>query len=386
MANADLILVGGGLANCLIALQLNKYRPDLNLLLLERDAELAGNHTWSFHGSDVSPDNLADLRPLIGQSWGHYEVRFPERHRKLDGAYHSILSQRLHEFVCSEIGSSIVCNADVTCISPQNVELADGRRFRAAGVIDGRGNRPNDAIWVCYQKFFGQFIELKNSHELQGPILMDARVEQREGFRFIYVLPFASRRLLIEDTRYSDTPDINRDEMQDQVRHYAHNSGWNIDRIAGQEEGVLPVVLGGDIEAFWQHQPGVPRSGVRAGLFNQTTGYSLPEAIACASHLCQLRDLSSSALYTVLRNRSEALWRRSGFLRLLNRMLFLAGRPDRRYRVLEHFYRLPKDTLDRLYAGRPSLIDRCRILSGKPPVPVAAAVRAMFAGPPERRA
>lgn len=383
--NADLILVGGGLANCLIALQLNKYRPDVNLLLLERNSELGGNHTWSFHGSDVSTHNLEDLRPLIGRSWGHYDIRFPNRNRRLEGSYHSILSQRLREVVTGRIASSIVCNAEVTRISPQHVELSDGRKFSAAGVIDGRGEPVNDAIWVCYQKFFGQFIELNEPHDLNGPILMDATVEQREGFRFIYVLPFAPRRLLIEDTRYSETPDLDCDEMQSEIRYYAQNSGWQIERIKGQEEGVLPVVLGGSIDAFWQDQPGVPRSGVRAGMFNQTTGYSLPEAIASASHLCKMPDLTSSALYPALRRRSEQLWKRSGFLRLLNRMLFLAGRPDQRYRVLEHFYRLPQDTLAHLYAGRPTLIDRFRILSGKPPVPVIAAFRAMFARQSERR-
>jgi len=380
--DADLILVGGGLANCLIALQLKKHRPDLRLLMLERDTALGGNHTWSFHGSDVNPAHLAELETLIEQSWTHYDVRFPDRYRTLQGSYHSIVSERLHELVTAQLGSAILCNADVTKVTSNAVELADGRRFQAPGVLDGRGDPGNDALWVCYQKFLGQIIDLKDPHELRGPLLMDATVEQREGFRFIYVLPFSRNRLLIEDTRYSETAQLRHDEMQDEISRYAHASGWEKKRVIRQEEGVLPVVLGGDIAEFWKDNPGVPRSGVRAALFNQTTGYSLPEAVSCAAYISAMPDLTSPTLYRWLRHRSERLWNRSRFLRLLNRMLFLAGEPEHRYRVLEHFYRLPLETVDRLYAGRPNTMDRIRILSGKPPVPIVAAIRAMFASRP----
>jgi len=58
----------------------------------------------------------------------------------------------------------------------------------------------------------------------------------------------------------------------------------------------------------------------------------------------------------------------------LNRMLFRAARPDQRYRVLERFYRLPQPLIERFYAGETTLADKARILSGKPPVPIGAAL------------
>ena len=39
---------------------------------------------------------------------------------------------------------------------------------------------------------------------------MDATVPQDGGYRFVYVLPFADRPLLVEDTHYSDQPDSTR--------------------------------------------------------------------------------------------------------------------------------------------------------------------------------
>ena len=41
-----LILVGGGLANSLIAHRLAAARPDVDSTILEAGDELGGNHTW----------------------------------------------------------------------------------------------------------------------------------------------------------------------------------------------------------------------------------------------------------------------------------------------------------------------------------------------------
>jgi hypothetical protein len=137
-------------------------------------------------------------------------------------------------------------------------------------------------------------------------------------------------------------------------------------------------VLSGDIEAFWDSGGrGVPRSGMRAALFHPTTGYSLPEAVRLADAIAASSDLRSPALYALTRDRSREAWKHGRFFRLLNRMLYRAAKPEERYRVLEHFYRLPEPLVARFYAGRPTWRDKVRVLSGRPPVPVGRALRAL---------
>jgi lycopene beta-cyclase len=375
---ADLILVGGGLANSLIALRLAASRPEIKVVLLERQNSLGGNHTWSFHDTDVTAKQRAELVPLIAKSWPTHEVRFPTITRSLSGGYNSILSSSLHRSVSEALGDGVILEAEVKTIAPGEVGLEDGRILQAPAVIDGRGAAGEDNLEVGFQKFVGQVVRLEGGHGLCAPLLMDATIEQRDGFRFFYVLPFAGNRLLIEDTRYSNEPDLDRAELREEISRYAAVQNWKIVDIEREEEGVLPVVLDGDIEAFWGGNPGVPRSGIRAGLFNFTTGYSLAEAIRFADLIAAQTKLDSADLYRIVRARSEALWKRGAFLRLLNRMLFLAAGPSDRYRVLQHFYRLPEATINRFYAGRPSLGDRFRILSGKPPVAIAPAIRAIL--------
>ena len=85
---------------------------------------------------------------------------------------------------------------------------------------------------------------------------------------------------------------------------------------------MLPVAMGGDFNAFWPEAESVSRIGIRGGFFHPTTGYSLPDAVRVAMLIA------------------------------------------------------------RFYAGRLTALDKLRILSGRPPVPVGRAMTALR----ERRA
>jgi lycopene beta-cyclase len=121
----------------------------------------------------------------------------------------------------------------------------------------------------------------------------------------------------------------------------------------------------------------MPRSGLRAGLFHHTTGYSLPEAASLADDLAGIAELRSAHVGPWIRDRARRRWQAQRLFRMLNRMLFLAAAPAERYRVLQHFYRLPQPVIERFYAGRIGINDARQILSGKPPVPVLRALRSL---------
>src|SRR5690606_40006383 len=81
---------------------------------------------------------------------------------------------------------------------------------------------------------------------------------------------------------------------------------------------------------------------------------------------------------------AQQAWESQGFFRLLNRMLFLAGAPDQRSRVLQRFYGLSQGLIERFYAGRLTAADKARILAGKPPVPLGEAIRAARLATPDQ--
>ena len=379
MSHHPLILAGGGLANTLIALRLLERQPALDFVLLEQGPRLGGNHTWSFHGSDLQPDQWDWVRPLVTYNWDSYEVRFPRFTRSLPGSYHSITSEQLADVAHARLGDRVQTDAEIIELQHDRVRLADGRELTAGAVIDGRGPGPSPELDVRFQKFVGQVVQLEEPHQLKQPIIMDATTEQNDGYRFFYTLPFSPDTLLIEDTHYSDAPDIATDAYGNEIHRYADDQGWKIKAVLREEEGVLPITLGGNLDAFWDNGVAdVGRSGLRAALFHPATGYSLPDAVRLAEQLASLEDWSASKVYKRCRQISAAAWQANVFYRILNRMLFLAADAAKRRIILERFYGLNDGLIERFYAGRNTFADKARILLGKPPVSLTRAYSAVF--------
>ncbi|MCP1675874.1 lycopene beta-cyclase [Natronocella acetinitrilica] len=371
----DLILVGGGLANCLIAWRLRQRSPDARILILEREPALAGNHTWCFHDTDLTTAQNQWLSPLIVHRWPDHEVRFPTYSRILGGGYQALTSDHLREQMVERQVAEFRLGEAVVDIQPDSVELASGERLQASTVIDGRGQRGSNHLVMGFQKFVGQELRCREPHGFQRPVIMDATVSQQDGYRFVYILPFDSHRLLIEDTRYSDGGDLSLTAFRDAIADYAASHGLLVDECLREEQGVLPILLAGDLDAFWaEASPDVPRSGLAAGLFHPTTGYSLPEAVRLADAIAEIGVDSPQRVAELSWKHACSVWRRGRVFRLVNRMLFRAGKPELRYRVLERFYSLRAPLITRFYAGSLTLPDKARLLVGKPPVPFFSAL------------
>jgi lycopene beta-cyclase len=374
----DLILAGGGLANGLIAWRLKQLRPELTVLCIEEQASIGGNHTWSFHDGDLNPAQHQWIEPLVVRRWPCYHVHFPARSRRLSSGYASITSERFAEVIQAALGDNLRTGQRLTQVTPQSVTLATGETLQAQAVIDGRGVRESQQMVLGRQAFLGQLLQLHAPHGLEAPIIMDARVAQGQGYRFVYVLPFSADTLLIEDTHYVDRQALSADQLRAHIADYVSEQGWSVAACLREEAGVLPITLAGDFTQFWGEAKGQPLSGLRAGLFHCTTGYSLPHAVRLADRIAQQRDLSAHALDKSIRAFAHQAWRRQRFYRLLNRMLFLAGQPEDRWRVMQRFYGLPEGLISRFYAGNSSVADKLRVVSGSPPVPVIEAMHAMF--------
>ncbi|MEB6223039.1 lycopene beta-cyclase CrtY [Pantoea anthophila] len=377
MPRYDLILVGAGLANGLIALRLRQQRPSLRILLIDAESQPGAHHTWSFHADDLTEAQHRWIAPLVVHHWPGYEVRFPQRQRHLNSGYFCVTAERFAQVMRDHFAADLLLNTRVATLDSHSVTLEDGRVVEADAVIDGRGYQPDGALRMGFQSFVGQEWQLGAPHGLTAPIIMDATVDQQAGYRFVYSLPFSADTLLIEDTHYIDRATLDGERARQNIRDYAAQQGWQLARLLREEQGALPITLTGDVDAFWQKRD-LPCSGLRAGLFHPTTGYSLPLAVALADRLAEMPVMTSASLNTTIRQVASQAWQQQRFFRMLNRMLFLAGPAGQRWQVMQRFYGLPEGLIARFYAGKLTLPDRLRILSGKPPVPVLAALQAIM--------
>ena len=371
----DLIILGGGLAGGVTALALAARRPDLKVMIVEAGEALGGNHVWSFFDSDIAPADRELVKPLIVHRWPSYDVRFPGHSRTIEQPYNAIESEHFDRIIRATLPADAIIRAVVTEATSTSVNLDDGRTLPAKAVIDTRGAGDLSALCCGWQKFLGQTLQLDAPHSLTRPVVMDATVDQTEGYRFVYLLPFGPKAIFVEDTYYSHTPDLDAEMLRQRIADYAVAQGWTVTSTSRTETGVLPVVIGGDFGAYWPATDTIARGGVRAGLFQPLTSYSLPDAVRFASWLAAL---PGPALAKATRDYAQRTWRRNAYYRMLGMMLFRAADPPKRYRILEHFYRLSPKLIGRFYAGRSTLADKMRILIGRPPVPLGRAVKALM--------
>jgi len=362
----DYLLIGGGLQNALIALAVLERNPSARVCLVERGATVGGNHLWCFHGFDLSEAGQALVAPLVVKRWGGYSVRFPTFERRLDTPYAAVSSERVAQHVAEvfarHTSSRLLLERSAELVEGTRVRLSDGQELHARVVIDARGPEAHSREHVIgYQKFVGLELELEVPTSLTEPIVMDANVRQEDGFRFVYTLPLAPRRVLVEDTYFSDGPELDVSLLRTRALAHAHESGLAVASIVREETGVLPLPA-----AAVATSPGTPwRAGYAGGWFHPTTGYSFPIAARLALHVA---DTSPETLFgasydTLAREHG----RQQRYACLLNRLLFQAVPPDARRNVLERFYRLPEPSIARFYALSSTAFDRARILCGRPP-------------------
>lgn len=384
----DVAFIGGGLSSALAALCLRAREPALRVAVVEREARLGGDHTWCFHAADVPADAAPRIEPLIVQRWPGYEVRFPERRRRLASPYACIQSARLHEVVTRSFedapGSALHLGVAARALSAHEVALENGCTLTARLVVSAPGPAAQGGRGLAsgYQKFVGLELEVEPGHALSEPILIDACIAQRDGFRFMYVLPLAPTRVLVEETFFSEGDALHEAESTSAILDYARSLRLSVRGVARVERGVLPMPWQGDAPFDAGARP--LRAGYGGGLFHPVTGYSFPLALRfaqalAASDLERLEhapDDPRSPLAAFARAHAA----QRPFLRLLTRLMFTAFAPEERYAVLSHFYRLPEPLIERFYAADLRVLDRARIFWGAPP-PGFSARRALGLGP-----
>ena len=376
----DMIIVGAGLSGLLTAWRCLDVNPDLQIEIIEASDKIAGDHTWSFNLTDVAEGLREWIDPFIAYRWDSYDVKFPKRERTLDITYCTGNSDTVRKCVQPHIESgrlAVRLNTSVETLGPDHVVLKDGEKLAATCVLDARGFEPNEDVFLGYQKFVGHVIKTKKPHGVERPIIMDATVPQLGGYRFVYCLPYSETELLVEDTYYTDGPELHSQEVDARIGEYIReNITVDAYETVRREKGVLPITLAADI---FSYDSDSFKIGIRGGYFHAVTGYSFPDALRMAQYLSQpLSEKKWWRLPDDWEERSveanEEKINSERFLRLLNRMLFRAAKPEERYSVLQRFYGLNQGLIERFYAGTLTRRDKARILIGKPPVPVHKAL------------
>ncbi|WP_375291915.1 lycopene beta-cyclase CrtY [Qipengyuania sp.] len=380
-ADCDVAIVGGGLAGGLIALALQRAQPRIEVRLIEAGPSFGGNHRWSWFEGDLDPETAALLDMFPHKRWhGGYDVRFRGFTRHLGSDYRSLASTDFDAVLRRSLPQqAICCGQRANALDASGVTLENGTRLNAKTVIDCRDFTPSRHLRGGWQLFVGQHIHTLAPHDRSVPDIMDADIDQFGAYRFVYSLPLGPQDIFVEDTYYADQPALDRPELRRRVGAYCAKRGWE-GSVESEEAGVLPVITGGDAQAHRREfsTPGVALAGARGLFVHPLTSYTLPFAAANAIAIARHAQLSGPGLARLIEDRARDHWRKTRFYRQLGKMLFSAAEPEERWRIFARFYRLPEPLIARFYAGDSLALDKLRLLTGKPPVPVLRGLSALL--------
>ncbi len=372
----DVALVGAGFANGLIAAAVLHQHPGARVAVIDRRPDRSFNQTWCFHESDVPTAQVWSwLAPFVSHVWPGYDVAFPKFQRGFEGSYMGISGDsfgKVMEDLCLRPTVKVFRGQAVTAVEWDHVTLEDGRQVFARVILDGRG-AVAQTTGTGFQKFVGWEVDLEaQSCPLPTrPLLMDAQVDQVDGYRFFYVLPLGSQRFLIEDTYFSSRAELSVAAVEARLSDYIAQRGWRVRQLVRQEQGVLRMPWVSDERESPFAKAGFIQVGYRGGWYQPATGYSVPLALRVAHAVAGVGKFETPLINAAL----EPLWRQhkrqAAYYRLLNRLAFRGVKDEDRLAVFQRFYRLPAALVARFYAGQSTWWDKARILGGRPPVPLS---------------
>ncbi len=284
---ADFAVIGGGCAGLSLATAIaegaGEGRPP-KIVIVEPRERYVRDRTWCMWPVESQPFTAA-----IRHRWSRWEVRAPGRtivrgseqlpyvHVASDAFYEQALDRLRARGVEIHLGVRATSVTDEgervtveTSAGPLRARLAfDSRPPRAPSPARGRG--AVDEVDLL-QHFVGWEIKVDGApFDPSTAVLMDFDVPQDDGLHFLYVLPFAADRALVEATYFSEST-LPAATYEARIRDYLERRfAVREFEIEFRERGVIPMTTA---PASPQPSPRVFDIGLRGGFAKPSTGYA----------------------------------------------------------------------------------------------------------------
>ena len=387
----DYLLVGGGAAGLSLAYYLAQ-EPRLaekRILLIEPDAKNQNDRTWSYWADEPTPfDELA-----VG-TWHHIAFRAPGFERVLDlGKYryytvrgldfyrfvHQLMAARPAQFTMRR---GRVASLENTGVGVRALTEA-GEEITARYAFDSRPPTPRprpDRHRYLLQHFVGW--EIETTRDVFDPNVvefMDFRGPQHHEARFMYVLPFAPRRALVEYTLFSAQV-LAKAEYEAHIIDYLTNTLGLAPadyRILEEEAGAIPMTDHPLPAGVGAH---IINLGTRAGRAKPSTGYAFRRIQAQSGRLAAALAATGPPPRHLTRDR----WQFRLFDTLLLDSMQRRGETTRTI-FQQLFARNPVARILRFLDEKTSWADNLRVMNSVAPGPFLRSIWHVLRGRPGQR-
>ena len=262
----DIAIIGGGSAGITLASKLK----NLSALVIEPLTPLERDCSWALWADTTQTKKFASSTKGSWKQWRLIDHHEEVLHNSEQFRYTSLSSASY----MAECENSLSDGVNLVRAPAKNIIAAgDGGSFTANGqsynadyLYDSRP--PKMAANSLKQHFLGWEILTKSPiRQLEIATLMDFRVDQSRGLHFIYALPFASNRLLIESTMISTNIE-DKSWYRQAIEQWLQQQNIEIKEILGEEMGVIPM------QAVIPTNKKIAAIGAASGAVRLSSGYA----------------------------------------------------------------------------------------------------------------
>ena len=354
----DIAILGGGCAGLSVAARL--AQDGRSLCVIEPRHGYSDDRAWSFWGTAPDP-----FEECVRASWSRWTVRGPKglavrgsarmRYKSIGaGAFYDRAQALIADNPAAALALGRTAGAVRRTGSGWQVDTNAGA-LTANHVIDTR----TPSRVPTYGQFFLGW-EIRTERPVFDPDcvkLMHFRQARSRGIDFVYTLPFAPDRALVEVTSLapvSPGQEVFRAWLETEIATL-ETGGFEVVR---EEAGALPMEVG----YTERNQEGVIRMGLGGGAARPSTGYAYTRIQAQADQIAE-----------ALRRGDAPQPRLDGHAtRFMDRVFLqvLQTVPERGPALFESLFRnAPPDRLERFLSGSTHPVDRLSVMTSLPTLP-----------------
>ncbi|GAK91266.1 lycopene beta cyclase [Nonlabens ulvanivorans] len=276
----DIAIIGLGCAGSHIAIELLKQNPDIKLVVIDNAPSIL-HKKWSFWEKGIGKWDH-----MILKKWNHGVFKTDQGSIELDlypYVYKTINSVDFIAFAKAELqqsNHSTFINATVTNVDEKNEEIKiinhTNGTIHTKLILDSRIDdqffKDQKAI-TLQQHFKGWTIETVDDHFTPPDCftMMDYSLRDSDTTSFTYILPYNSRKALVEFTYFS-TELVEDNIYDDYLKRYIDEHLKIKDyKIVEIEKGIIPMTTYNFDRHHSQH---IYKIGTAGGWVKPSTGYS----------------------------------------------------------------------------------------------------------------
>ena len=290
----DYIICGAGASGLLLANAMIKddFFRDKKILLIEKDSKSINDRTWGLWDDKTNVlESIVykswDNAEFIGQSFKKHFLLEPYKYKMVKAIdfYSHFLEKVNNASNCKYINASI---SEIVSNQTNNYVKTSIGNFNSKFIFSSLP-KTEKIKFIRYpllnQSFIGWTIETEEDiFDDKTITLMDFDRDQKDETRFIYVLPFSSKRALVEYTLFSEKI-ISDQDYEKGIKEYLNEKGIEKYNIIEKEKGNIPMTCF-PFEKSNTNQ--LIYIGTAGGWTKPSTGYTIKNAIEKTKEIVSL--------------------------------------------------------------------------------------------------